>query len=62
MNWRLELDATVADSSLEAADQPDPSQELTYVDIDTFLANFSHILDVRKQGTLRPGLGIAPFF
>ena len=36
----LELDAAFADSSLESADQADPSQELTYVDIDTFLANF----------------------
>ena len=36
----LELDAAFADSSLESADQADPPQELTYVDIDTFLANF----------------------
>ncbi|MBI2480904.1 MAG: hypothetical protein HYV60_20420 [Planctomycetia bacterium] len=36
----LELDAAFADRSLESADQTDPSQELTYVDMDTFLANF----------------------
>lgn len=36
----LELDAAFADSSLESADQADPSQELTYVDMDTFLENF----------------------
>lgn len=35
-----ELDAAFAYSSLESAHQADPSQELTYVDIDTFLANF----------------------
>ncbi|MDA1017283.1 MAG: hypothetical protein O3A00_22850 [Planctomycetota bacterium] len=58
----LELDAAFADSSLESADQADPSQELTYVDIDTFLANFSRILDTRQQGTLRPAFGIAPYF
>jgi hypothetical protein len=58
----LELDAAVADNSLEAADQAEPSQELTYVDINTFLANFSHILDARQQRTLRPGFGIALYF
>jgi hypothetical protein len=36
----LELDAAFADSSLESVDQADPSQELTYVDFDTFPANF----------------------
>ena len=36
----LELDAAFTDSSLESADQADPSQELTYVDMDTFLENF----------------------
>ena len=36
----LELDAAYADNSLDSGDQADPSQELTYVDIDTFLANF----------------------
>lgn len=36
----LDLEAAFADSSLESADQADPSQELTYVDIDTFLASF----------------------
>ena len=35
----LELDATYSDSSIGSADQ-DQSQELTYVDIDTFLAGF----------------------
>ena len=36
----LELDAAFADSSLEFLDQADEPQELTYVDIDTFLESF----------------------
>ena len=36
----LELDAAFADSSLESLDQADEPQELTYVDIDTFLESF----------------------
>ena len=36
----LELDAAYSDSSLGLSDQADESQELTYVDIDTFLATF----------------------
>jgi hypothetical protein len=36
----LELDAAYADNLLDSGDQADPSQELTYVDIGTFLANF----------------------
>ena len=36
----LELDAAFADSSLESLDQADEPQELTYVDIDTFLGSF----------------------
>lgn len=36
----LELDAAFADSSLGSPDQADESQELTYVDIDTFLESF----------------------
>ena len=36
----LELDAAYSDSSLGLSDQADESQDLTYVDIDTFLANF----------------------
>jgi len=36
----LELDAAFADNSFESANQADPSQDLTYVDIDTFLASF----------------------
>ena len=36
----LELDAAHSGSSLDSPDQADQSQELTYVDIDTFLANF----------------------
>ena len=39
MIWLLELDAAYSGSSLESLDQADHSQELTYVDIDTFLAN-----------------------
>jgi len=34
------LDAPFADSALEPADRADESQDLTYVDIDTFLENF----------------------
>ncbi|MDP1563763.1 MAG: transposase [Pirellulaceae bacterium] len=36
----LELDAAFSDRSLESLDQADESQELTYVDIDAFLASF----------------------
>lgn len=36
----LELDVAFADSPLESPDQADQSQELTYVDIDTFLESF----------------------
>jgi len=36
----LELDATYSDSPIGSPDQVDQSQELTYVDIDTFLSSF----------------------
>jgi len=36
----LELDAAYSGNSIGSQDQANPSQELTYVDIDTFLANF----------------------
>ena len=36
----LELDAAYSDSSIGFPDQTDQSQELTCVDIDTFLATF----------------------
>ena len=36
----LDLDAAYSDSSTGSPDQADQSQELTYVDIDTFLATF----------------------
>ena len=36
----LELDAGCADNSISLADESDESQELTYVDIDTFLESF----------------------
>ena len=36
----LGLDAAYSGNSIGSQDQADPSQELTYVDIDTFLANF----------------------
>jgi hypothetical protein len=36
----LELDAAYSDSTIGSPDQVDQSQELTYVDIDTFLASF----------------------
>ena len=36
----LDLDAAYSDSSIGSPDQADQSQELTYVDIDTFLESF----------------------
>ena len=36
----LELDAAYSDSPIESPDQADESQDLTYVDIDTFLESF----------------------
>ena len=36
----LELDAAHSTRSIGTSDQADPSQELTYVDIDTFLTSF----------------------
>lgn len=36
----LELDAAYCGNSLDAAVEADESHELTYVDIDTFLASF----------------------
>ena len=36
----LELDAAYSDSSIGFPDQTDQPQELTYVDIDTFLSTF----------------------
>ncbi len=39
-NLVLDLDFEFSDSPIESSDQSDESQELTYVDIDTFLASF----------------------
>ena len=50
----LELNAAFADSALEPADRADESQELTYVDIDTFLENFSRPPMHIGLGTMRP--------
>ena len=36
----LELDASCSDSSIGFSDPTDQPQELTYVDIDTFLTTF----------------------
>jgi len=36
----LDLDFDFSDSPIESTDQADEPQELTYVDIDTFLASF----------------------
>jgi hypothetical protein len=36
----LELDAAYSDSAIDSPDQADESQDSTYIDIDTFLANF----------------------
>ena len=36
----LELDAAYSGRSIDSPDQADESQELTYVDIDTFLESF----------------------
>ncbi len=38
--WVLELHAAYSDSSIDSPDPADQSQELTYVDIDTFLESF----------------------
>jgi len=39
-DWALELDASYSDSSIGFSDPTDQPQELTYVDIDTFLSTF----------------------
>ena len=39
-NLVLELDVAYSDSSIDFPDQADQPQELTYVDIDTFLTTF----------------------
>ena len=36
----LELDAAYSNRSISSSDQADESQELTYVDLDTFLESF----------------------
>ena len=36
----LELDAAYSGNAIDAPNEADESHELTYVDIDTFLANF----------------------
>ena len=36
----LEMDAAYSGNSIDTPDEVDESQELTYVDIDTFLASF----------------------
>jgi len=51
--WPLELDAAYSNSSIGSPDQADPSQELTYVDIDTFLSSFGSSLTRVGMGTLR---------
>ena len=38
--WVLELDAAYSGNSLDAPNEAEESQELTYVDIDTLLENF----------------------
>jgi hypothetical protein len=40
MAWPIELDAAYSASSTGFSEQADQSQELTYIDIDTFLASF----------------------
>jgi len=39
-NLVLDLDFGFSDSPIESMDQADESQELTYINIDTFLASF----------------------
>ena len=58
----LELDADFSDSSMGSPDQADQPQELTYVDIDTFLATFSSPPTRVGLGTMRTSYGIDPCF
>ena len=58
----LDLDAAYSDTSLVSPDQADESQELTYVDIDTFLASFSSSPPHVGMGMVRTSYGIDPYF
>ncbi len=49
----FELDADYSANSIGSPDQADTTQELTYVDIDTFLASFWSSLIRVDMGTLR---------
>ena len=40
MTWSSSWMPPTPATRIDSPDQADPSQELTYVDIDTFLANF----------------------
>jgi len=42
----LELDAAYSNSTIDSPDQVDQSQELTYVDIDTFLNYYQFIISL----------------
>ena len=58
----LQLDAAYSGSSIDSPDQADQSQELTYVDIDTFLESFSSSPTRIGTGTMRSSWEIAPYF
>jgi hypothetical protein len=58
----LHLDAAYSGSSIDSPDQADQSQELTYVDIDTFRESFSSSPTRIGTGTMRPSWEIAPYF
>jgi hypothetical protein len=52
----------LAEDKIEPDDQADESQELTSVDIDTFLASFSSSATRVGLGTVRTSYGIDPYF
>ncbi len=54
----LELDAAYSASSIDSPDQADESQELTDVDIDTFLTSFSSSPTGIGMGALRTSCAI----
>ncbi len=58
----LELDAAYWDSAIDSPDQADESQDLTYVDIDTFLADFQSSPARVGMGTVRTSCAIEPYF
>ncbi len=56
----LQLDAAWSSSSIDSPDQADQSQELTYVEIDTFLESFQSSATRIGMGTMRGSWERAP--